>query len=125
MILVYKNDENKSISIKDSLLNNNTSNIEYYYNINLIVSFGVNSNNLFNIYLNTFDNEGNGFLGIEPGNCYVKPELYSNILKSCNSLHYNNTNNNNNLYNIVTVCLEIIDNKVLRIVGDYNNLSEY
>lgn len=124
IVYLYKKEENNSYLVKESISTNTNNNSDYYYSFNLLASFSTNSNKLFSIIYNNYDNEGNGFLGIDAGNCYMKPDLYNKILKSINNLQFINSNYLDYTSKYISVCIQVTNNKLLRIVGDYNNFSE-
>ena len=90
-----------------------------YYSITFQVSFQNDSNNYFDIYLISADNEGHGFIGVEPKSMYLKDDtakyLFNRSLmqKLQNLISYNKYSE---------VVLEILQSKFLRLVGEYNNL---
>lgn len=90
-----------------------------YFTIAFQVSFSALSSSFFNIYLITKDNEGKGFVGLEPNVMDLKDPSASylfnrKLIYTLDSLVSNEKT--------AEVYVEITSSNQLRIVGDYNRL---
>lgn len=115
IIMLYSEETKESSSLKDNFFKESRSNLTYYYNVQFKVCLEPYSNSFFTVYLSSYDGEGTGFMGCEPGNCYLGNDLYTRVLNSFNLLINRNS--------MIDACLNFVDGKAFRIVGDYNNLN--
>lgn len=115
IIMLYSEESKESFHLKDNFFKESRNNLIYYYNVQLKVCLEAYSNSFFTVYLSTYDGEGTGFMGCEPGNCYLENDLYTRVLNSFNLLI--------NRSSMIEATLQLVDGKAFRIVGDYNNLN--
>lgn len=96
---------------------NKQQKLQLYFNLRLTVRFESNNNQYVHLFLSTFDEEGNGFLGLDPGDTYRNFEYLQKLQKSIQTII------SQECY-FVAVCVSRISEGVYRIMGKYNNLLQ-